>query len=159
MDDELLMTVEKIAPVYAGIPPHTESTPSAVQSVKDVLEKLVQRSVQPEGRESLGQKMAVERLVSLLPDFSQQSPALRNLLRDTERANHIRSTESDAVDDTFLVPLIDLLRVLRNLCAGVLFNQERLILCGKSALNLDLYDSGLPRSRSLSSLNLATACA
>ena len=152
MDDELLATLERIAPVYAGIGPHTETARSVVQSVKDVLEKLVQRSVVPEGRESLGQNMAVERLVSLLPDYSQQSPALRNLLRDTESERQTRSTESDSVDDTSLAPLIDLLRVMRNLCAGVLSNQERLILCGKSDLPWTFMNTALPWSRSLSGL-------
>ena len=123
-EEELLGAMEELAPAYA----RAEHT--AVEPLDDVLEHLVQKSADPKGREGLGRIMGVERLASLLPDLSQHSPDLRVSLRDEEGTNASFPRSSSSVEAAPLHPVLLLLRLLRNLCAGVPDNQEQFLICG-----------------------------
>eukprot|EP00271_Cylindrocystis_brebissonii_P006864 TRINITY_DN19728_c0_g1_i1.p1 TRINITY_DN19728_c0_g1~~TRINITY_DN19728_c0_g1_i1.p1 ORF type:complete len:768 (+),score=146.94 TRINITY_DN19728_c0_g1_i1:392-2695(+) len=122
MDDEqLLSSIEKLAPLYA------KADPDAVLPLDDTLSHLLQRSAEEEGRLALGRCMAVERLASLMPDLSQHCPDLR-LASGTNDPLADRSFSS--VDAAALQPLLLLLRIFRNLLVGKSANQDQFRLCG-----------------------------
>ncbi|GAQ85150.1 hypothetical protein KFL_002210150 [Klebsormidium nitens] len=124
-DAALLSRLESLAASFAA------ADPACLLLLEEALDNLLARTKSAEGRQALAAHGAVSRLLKLVPLLGSHSPKLRNLWNDEgdQGSNSGSSQESgksrdDAVGGFVLRPLMLLLRVLRNLCAGERANQD-----------------------------------
>lgn len=116
-DAALLSRLESLAASFAA------ADPACLLLLEEALDNLLARTKSAEGRRALAATGAVRRLLKLVPLLGSHSTKLRILWNDVDQAAN-PDPNQDFVGGFVLRPLMLLLQVLRNLCAGESANQD-----------------------------------
>lgn len=115
---KILSEIENLSHGYA------ESNTNVLEPLGTLLDVIVKDTALEQERQKYGEALAVERLLSIIPEFSQ------TVVKLSTRSNQSPFAPVGAKSDSLCVPLLLLIRTLRNLCAGNKNNQENFRICG-----------------------------